>query len=120
VLLLPLEQLDFAWPPLVYLFENLLRPPNRVRDRAHRGGNSLPRIVLRELSCRKDRSSDQQHALATFVHGVECNMFVFCSPSLGEATAIAWNYAMSVEGTRSRILAHLSSNGSTAEIASIV
>jgi len=54
--------------PLVNFLHDAFRPPHRVGDGAHRGGNPRSAVVLRQFAGRQNRGGDQQHALSTFVH----------------------------------------------------
>jgi hypothetical protein len=52
----------------VDLFHDPLCPAHAVCYGSYGSRNPCSAVVLRQLPCRKDRSGDQQHALATLVH----------------------------------------------------
>jgi hypothetical protein len=56
------------WPPLVDAPHNFLGPPDRIRYRRYRRGNSDASIVLSQLARRQNGSRDNQHSLSPLIH----------------------------------------------------
>ena len=54
----------------INLLHDPLCPPDSICNGTHRGWNPCSAVVLRQFSRRKNAGSDQQHALATFVHEI--------------------------------------------------
>jgi hypothetical protein len=67
----------------VNLAQDFFSPSDRIRYRAHGCGHPLSTFVLGELSRCEDRSSDEQHAFAPFIHTRESIIFALCSPLSG-------------------------------------
>jgi hypothetical protein len=60
--------LVFRRPTPINLSQDFLSPPHPIGYGGHGRRNSFSAVVLCQLPCCQNRRSNQQHALATFIH----------------------------------------------------